>query len=373
MQIDGQTYQGNGEVRLILLPKAGIDIYSEFQDIPDGVRLPLIFNHKTIEALTFGGRNIDGFLLDRDCDPSREKFAIRWCPRSQPIAGRGDDSTTIQRLVFHLFNFQDMDATRYSIVKRESDTRGIGHIDLAAGDWTIELQTLMGTPECFLRLRTEGGYGLTHVGSLQKSDGAAFSGQEAQHMLDLLRFFFSFVKGSWCYPVCPVGFDAAGERVWGLWSHPHEAWSFLYASWFDPHHPEQMVALFPAFMAKWENEDWRAALSEVLYWYLNSNQASRGTDAGIILTQSAIERFSYEYAVKDRRLVEAGGFKALKASDKFRLLFSSLDIPIDIPSSLSEISTLAMQRNWLGCGSFGTVAQRQAMTSFRSAIAGHLW
>jgi hypothetical protein len=107
MQIDGQTYQGNGEVRLILLPKAGIDIYSEFQDIPDGVRLPLIFNHKTIEALTFGGRNIDGFLLDRDCDPSREKFAIRWCPRSQPIAGRGDDSTTIQRLVFHLFNFQD--------------------------------------------------------------------------------------------------------------------------------------------------------------------------------------------------------------------------------------------------------------------------
>src|SRR5206468_3886614 len=85
-----------------------------------------------------------------------------------------------------------------------------------------------------------------------------------------------------------------------------------------------MVALFPAFMAKWENENWRAAISEVLYWYLNSNQATRGTDAGIILTQSAIERFSYEYAVKDRRLVESGGFKSLKASDKFRLLFSSL-------------------------------------------------
>ena len=26
-----------------------------------------------------------------------------------------------------------------------------------------------------------------------------------------------------------------------------------------------------------------------------------------------------------------------------------------------------------GCGSFGTVAQRQAMASFCSAIAGHLW
>jgi hypothetical protein len=27
----------------------------------------------------------------------------------------------------------------------------------------------------------------------------------------------------------------------------------------------------------------------------------------------------------------------------------------------------------LGCGSFGTVVQRQAMTLLRSAIAGHLW
>src|SRR5437899_4724797 len=59
-----------------------------------------------------------------------------------------------------------------------SDVCSSDLIDLAAGDWTIELQTLMGAPECFLRLRTEGGYGLTHIGSLQKRDGAAFSGQE---------------------------------------------------------------------------------------------------------------------------------------------------------------------------------------------------
>jgi hypothetical protein len=98
----------------------------------------------------------------------------------------------------------------------------------------------------------------------------------------------------------------------------------------------------------------------VLYWYLNSNHASRGIDAGIILTQAAIERFSYEYAVKDRRLVEAGGFKALKASDKFRLLLSSLDIPIDIPRSLSEIPTLAMQRTWLD--------SPHALTEIRNAI-----
>ena len=35
--------------------------------------------------------------------------------------------------------------------------------------------------------------------------------------------------------------------------------------------------------------------------------------------------------------------------------------------------TVGVEAFAIGCGSFGTVAQRQAMTSFRSAIAGHLW
>lgn len=207
MQIDGNIYHGDGEVRLVLLPKAGIDIYGEFQGISSEVSLPIVFNHKTIESLTFGGRNIDGFLLDRGGDLDRQEFTVRWCPRSQPIVGRGDDSTTMQRLVFHLFNFQDIHGTRFTIVERASDTKGIGHVDLVAGVWKIELQTLMGTPECFQRLKAEGGYGLTHVGSVQKIDGAYFSGQQAKEMLDTLRFFFSFAKGSWCNPVCPVGFD----------------------------------------------------------------------------------------------------------------------------------------------------------------------
>jgi hypothetical protein len=113
-------------------------------------------------------------------------------------------------------------------------------------------------------------------------------------------------------------------------------------------------------MAKWDNEDWRAALSEVIYWYLNSHHSSRGIDAGIILTQAAIERFSYEYSVKDRKLIEANGFKDLRASDKFRLLFSSLNIPIDIPNSLSEIPKLARHRNWLD--------SPHALTEIRNAI-----
>jgi len=165
-------------------------------------------------------------------------------------------------------------------------------------------------------------------------------------MLTALRFFLSFSKGMWCNPCLAVGFDDKENRVWEAWASPPEYWAKL-NSWFDPHHPDQLTNLFPGFMAKWENENWQEALREVIYWYLNSNNSIRGIDAGIILTQAAIERLSFEYAVKYKRLIEVEGFKKLLASDKFRLLFSSLDIPIDIPASLPELQGLANQFKWL--------------------------
>lgn len=82
-------------------------------------------------------------------------------------------------------------------------------------------------------------------------------------------------------------------------------------------------------MRPWENDEWREALDEAIYWYLNANQSSRGIDAGIILTQAAIERLSYEFSVKYKRLFTVNAFKALWASAKFRLLFSSLGIPLN--------------------------------------------
>lgn len=108
-----------------------------------------------------------------------------------------------------------------------------------------------------------------------------------------------------------------------------------------------MTTLFPEFIKKWRSSDWSEAFHEVIYWYLNANFSSRGIDAGIILTQAAIERLSFEYAVKSKKLVTVNGFKALWASDKFRLLFSSLDIPILIPQDTPAIEALSKQFNWV--------------------------
>jgi hypothetical protein len=100
-------------------------------------------------------------------------------------------------------------------------------------------------------------------------------------------------------------------------------------------------------MKRWVDSNWRQTFQEVIYWYLNANQSQRGIDAGIILTQAALERLSYEFSVQDKKVISAKGFKDIWASDKFRLMFSSIDIPLQISSDSSDLLSMSRNLNWL--------------------------
>ncbi|ALQ50312.1 hypothetical protein [Nitrosomonas ureae] len=336
ISINGKIYQGSSDVRLDLLPQAGIHFYGSFHDV-----LFLAFvDRKAINSFSINDIEIKGFFVPGG-DPETGKLFVKCYPNLGSIIGMGNDGTLIERIIFHLFNFVDFMGNR-----RSSEPNGTGiettieHMDLICDEWKIELKSLLSTKENINFLRENGGYRSTHIGSIQKQNGFSFTGSDANECLTALRYFLSFIKGGWCNPICSVGFDVTGERVWEQWSSPREAW-YKPFSWFDAQNTKQLTSLFCGFMRLWRNADWQGALKEIIYWYLNANFSSRGIDAGIILTQAAIERLSYEYAVKAKRLVTVDGFKNLWASDKFRLLFSSLRIPLNIPPETSSLGDLA--------------------------------
>ena len=337
----GKIYEGDAEVRLELVPNAGIHIRTSLPSLP--------LSPSDFGVLTVGSNDVPGFVV-WETVPINGKVDFVWCPREEPITGRGDRSTRITSVVFHLFNYEGLFGTRRSVEHVGNASHAIHHVDLKATGWNIELKSMPTTLDTIKTLRETGGYGLTHIGCLKKEDSSSFDGKTAEEMLTALRSFLSFSKGMWCNPCLAVGFDDKENKVWEAWSSPQGHWASP-ISWFDPHHCDELANLFPGFMAKWKDENWRKALHEVIYWYLSSNCSTLGLgigiDAGIILTQAAIERLSFEYVVRHKRLIEEGGFKDLRASDKFRMLFSSLDIPIDIPSSLPELQKLAKQFNWI--------------------------
>jgi hypothetical protein len=348
ISIDENIFHGDEEVRLDLLPRAHIYIYRKYQDVSIDIAMTALTDKNAIPSVVINSHHVEGFYVNISSESATRSMTVKWCPTFGPIISIGDESTQMTWLVFNLYNFIELIGTRRSTEIIGTEWQANEHVDLVSADWKIELKSLFSTQENIKILKAEGGYRLTHIGSLEKIGGTSFSGKDASECLHALRYFLSFAKGCWCEPICPAGFNVSSNRVWESLSAPRETWHVPF-SWFDPHSSSQLATLFPGFMKKCENADWREALHEVIYWYLNANDSSRGIDAGIILTQAAIERLSYEYSVKDRRLVEVEGFKKLVASDKFRLLFSSLNISLVIPSETPELQKLSCkgQLNWL--------------------------
>lgn len=343
--INGRTYKGNGKVYLTLTSNPHIYLMGYFNNVDaiDATRISL--KEKEITYFSINNHQIKGFHISSDYKPNSREFTIGWRPNHEPIIGVGDESTQIKSVTFHLFNFTDLLGTRYSKLKTGSKEIAINHVDLISDEWNVELKSLSSTKENFEKLKEVGGQHITHIVKIQKANEKLFSGKEAQDCLSALRLFLSFAKGGWSEPICAIGFDVTSNRIWELWSSPKESWD-IPITWFDPHNSSQLIKLFPAFMNKWGNDYWREALNEIIYWYLNANNTSQGTDAGIILTQTAIERLSYEFVVNERQLISSNGFKNLWASDKLRILFSSLRIPIDIPKETSKIESLAKEFKW---------------------------
>jgi len=204
----------------------------------------------------------------------------------------------------------------------------IQHIHLKDAKWVVNLQSL----ESFAPKQKFNGYEMTHVCYLEKTDKTLFLGEEALEILAALRYFFSFAKGDWCNPICAVGFDSSGSRVWEHWLSPKVSCydQSNEISWFDNYHPEQLEELFPCFMSLWSNKEYKDALMKVMHWYFIANNTS--IDTGIILAHTALERLSYQYC-KDQSKKGCVDYKL----EKF---FEDLKIPDVIIDDIPDLKNL---------------------------------
>lgn len=319
----------NAEIRLDFLPKPEINIHITDMDKLDysqRAELSTLFYTQELYSLELKNhkKDIEAWVTTSHLSNPKE-YSLIFSPPSEPIIGLGDEDTQMQYVVFHIFNFKKVCVNKGKYCE---------DVHLEADNWVVELKPSVKSENSFERLKKEGGYCLTHIGHLRKRDNTLISGKEATDMLNALRYFFSFAKGNWCNPVCAIGFNSS-DRVWESWSSPIESCFSEKGSWFDEHHSEQLENLFPGFMNHWVLEDWNDTLRKIIYWYIISNTSN--IDAGVILTQSALERLYSEH------------FKAnsmdISAAKKLEDLFCDLNIPIDLTDNVPKLKKLAEDVN----------------------------
>jgi hypothetical protein len=349
---NGQAYNDTAHAEMRFLPKHDLTFFVPFEGKPAEFALQLFSANGHDGKLTLTTTNltfeVNCLAAGNDCG------GIVFSPRRSGLAVMLPFNA-ISTATFHLFNFPDFHGPdNYVLLSGEpplQGSRSCGRAVLNADGWTISIAATDQTHRLVKELKEHGGYVITHMGQIVRDNGDSFTSEHLENVQTCLHYFLSYALGRWAGPALPIGFDVDGNRVfeyWGLGVTARNAWNSSY-SCFDVHHAEFLSQLFPGFMSLWNKPLWRTPLCHALYWYLGACEPSTGigVDTCLILAQTALEGLAWTYCVLDRKMVLPDAFKqrGLTASNKLRLLASSLGIPLEIPAGLTALHA-KVQPGW---------------------------
>jgi hypothetical protein len=334
--------QGVADVYLKFLPKPRLLFEVDCPTCSSDTIFSL-FSDEAVTNITLLERGVSGEVVlirttDAGLTAALKKGPLVAEPLREPL-----------HIIFHLLNFHDFIANPVSFAPDSGHIGQGSRVILRADGWKVTLDSLPNTGDRIKSLKNIGGYAITHVGKLERSNGAAFPIDEAQILMSALHYFLSFARGLWSAPILSTGLNAESERVWEEWgARLADPWQSVFLSWFGPHHGNALSDIFPGFVARWQDETWRDAVKTVIHLYIESNKQAGALNGSVVLTQTALELLSWVYFVQEKQRLSSDGFKRLPASDQLGLLISEAGIPLDIPACLSDLSRVARELNLNG-------------------------
>ena len=321
------TDRGDGVVRFNWLPSPHLKFY--FQKDSHSTQLRLDGSTEmpsTILRLPLRGATAKSSLVSISREfMSTNILKIEGEPINSITIG---SSPEIVNLVFHIPNFLSFG--------RE--------IIMEAGGWAVKLKPVDNFRNLIGLLRSTGGFAITHVGCLQRSNTTPFPIVEGQEVLKLLFWFLSFVKGTDTSPLLSVGLDYGGRQVWEEWYLPRLSSWRENDNWFIESEPERLTELFPGFLRRWQDSVWRELITLVVDWYVQANTSS--PDRALVLAHTALELLGWVILVEENQILTPQGYKALWVSDVFRLLLSQFGISLIIPSTQKKLAGSTKAENW---------------------------
>jgi hypothetical protein len=380
---ENSAHRGLAEVSLQFLPSPSLVIKARFD--ADSV-VPIHSLGFGPHLLRFVSRNTETEVIVTELSTEyvgTMSVQATLVPNGEMVSFGLTDRPTIREVRFHVVNFLNFYSHDDQFSNNRSfgdETTGrwqlLGATNLAVDGWRITLSALPTTSDLEKALRAQGGYAITHVGTVKREDDDLFSVDQAKDLLDCLHYFLSFARGFWVSLVLPVGLSQEGERVWQEWGITLiDRWRFV-LSWFDGASGQLLKEVFPGFWRRWTDSIWNEAMRMAIYWYVESN--TKPADTGVALSQFALE-------LLDKLLRPGSGEQECRRSSnrppagkRFKGLLDSLAIPTQIPASLSPLAFLAREKGWSDgpeafAGIRNKIVHADTMNQTPLSIRGQAW
>ena len=248
-----------------------------------------------------------------------------------------DKKVPLKTVRFGILNFPRFYGSQDRWIEVETGEARASHVKLEASGWCVEITEVVGMDDVLKELNRDRGYGFTYDGVITRMDGATFSVEEVDSLLETLRMFLSFVRGKYCSLALVEGEDELGERTWVRWGAHHvESWKTGRAWILKNPGGNIMAELFPKFVSLFESGDQPGkTLARAIDWYLQSNESA--PHVGLILTEAALELLSYHVLGRPR----GTGNESIRKYVENALM--KLKVESNVPQECNELWKL---QNW---------------------------
>jgi hypothetical protein len=356
LEDNGNSFHGNGQIWLKFLPNPSLQIDITFpSSSTDTVSLLSKMSSKGNILIPARDISTSVAFIKSSFGPNQD-LSVTAISQEEPLVTKR--RKRIATTVFNLINFWNFQAIGFIVKKEHEKYVSCNRAVLIFRNWKITIESLPETKDRIEIVKKQGGYAVTHIGKIEKLDSSLYNSSEAEKILEALFYFFSFIRGFWAHPQLPIGFDQKNTKVWEVWANYHVSPWRTNQNWFDEHHGKFLSLLFPGFMKVWCNPQWQETVMAAIYWYTRGNTLAAGTDGSIVLIQSALERLSWEFHVNIKESISPYGFERLPAADCIKLILSHAGIPLEIPTELKTMKSIAKEKNLDGPSSFTTIRNR---------------
>ena len=184
--------------------------------------------------------------------------------------GRAD--APVQRIIAHWFNLPNWHGPEPLTSATDDGGRcwWSGRWVTEIGGWRITVDVRPDHQRVWTDLDKVDVYMMTHVMELRRIDGARFTPDDAEPLLEALHIGVSFALGRWAAPMLPVGEDADGTIVWEDWRplHCDPAQVTSAGWWYQRDHQalgDLLSRVIPAFADPTRRAVLRFTSTEVVY------------------------------------------------------------------------------------------------------------
>lgn len=321
-----------GTINFTWFPSTANRFKGNVIDATPEIKQALFANHEYEMAIN-GDNFGDCFIVSRNINFDSNEIKISGILVFEAVMG--DRTISVDKIKFVIPNLRWFNGKH--IIDQQSGRGYNGRLQFETDDHLITIDQLPNHKSLSDTLQFDlGGYVILYSGELTCKKGK-LNYKTSQEIFHCFSIFITFLNGRRTSPMMRQGIFEEKTLWTDYLPYNVDIYKSVY-SWPSQTEIDGINEMWVEFYRLW-NSGHKSFLIAAIHWYIEANANSGFTEGSIIMAQTNLELLYNWALIEDKKLLLGRDAENISASNKLRLLLSSIGCPYSVPKTLNSLQT----------------------------------